>query len=157
MGTFYNELNCSSLLTRVSGTISLDGPSFSESELLAASVASESFMDGAQDSRKSFCTFSKSGSVILWWFVTMILPLLLHCPLAGECYTPFDSWCVCFFFIISCFVSYLTGIGTDIKMVSVECRSQSKILLICVICSVPLSHSPDCIWTNGGSCSSCSS
>lgn len=61
VGTFYNELNCSSSLTRVSGTVISDGPLFSGCERLAASVALKSFMSGAQVSRKSFCTFPKSG------------------------------------------------------------------------------------------------
>lgn len=61
VGTFYNELNYSSSLTCVSSTVRLDWYSFSGCELLATSVALKNFMNGAQVSRKSFCTFPKSG------------------------------------------------------------------------------------------------
>lgn len=83
VGTFYNQLNCSSLLTPVSVSVSWDGASFSSSVKL---------LNGAEVSRESFCPFPKSGwvsySVV---FVTRILQLLLHCPLVGESNTPFNA------------------------------------------------------------------
>lgn len=158
MDTFWKELKCSSWVhPNMSGW---DGPSFSRWELLAPSVAPNSFNEYSSSFKhiietSSSCTFPTSGWISYSGMVCDCDPAaLVALPPVGGSRTPFISTAR-FRYII--FVSYSKSFWTEIKMVSAEGWRQSKISPICVMCSVPLSHSPDCIWTNGGSCCSCSS
>lgn len=143
MGAFYNGLNCNSSLTSVGNPIRVAQP-----------VAMKGFMNGVCILRRSFCTFPKSEQISFSVAVSDYDPAaFVTLPPGGECelYSHLAFW-----YLATC--HSLSFIWRGFGIISKLIREENPKSCSCVwFSSVLLSHSPNCIWTNGGSCSSCSS